>query len=250
MRGIVLSISLLLLAVGCGRDNDYMQPSSCSVVSLWSYVRNSTVVIPDDIYIDGYIVANDRFGELDNCVVVADSSGGVAISADAECIEDILPLYSRVKLHCSGLWIANQDIKLLLGAKPTGEYLVDKVTQRALLNYIRPVPDNDSTPIVNHRTIATLKDRDMLTLITISGIHLVEEEHGLLWADIDEESGIARTSLRHFTDGCDTLSIVISSSCHYAREAIPTTSVRLSGILDNYAGDKVLRVINHGVDIM
>lgn len=249
MRGIVLSISLILLAIGCDSDGDITNARSSSIVHLWSYVSNSTTVIPDDIYIDGYIVANDKFGELQNCVVVADSSGGVAISVDVDDIESILPLYSRVRVHCSGLWIANQNIKLLLGAMPTGDYLVDMIPERTVLNYIHPLPSGDTIPIANHRTISTLTNRDMLTMVYIDGLSLTTTEHGTLWADIDPESGRATTSLRHFTDGQDTLSVVVSSHCKYAKEPIPTTPVRLSGIVDSYAGDKALRIINHGVDI-
>lgn len=247
MKGIVLYISLLLLVVGCGRDNDVERTSSCSVAHLWSYVGRSTVIIPDDIYVEGYVVANDKLGELNKCVVVADSSGGVAVNIDADDVENILPLYSRVRVHCSGLWIANNGTKLLLGTKPTGEYLVDRVPSALILNYIHLQPSDNSSQIVNQRTIATLQDKDMLTMVSIDGLSLVEEEHGALWADIDPNTGRTIDTQRHFTDGCDTLVVVVAASCHYAKESIPNKSIRLSGIVDRYAGNSVLRVINHGI---
>ena len=250
MRGIVLSISLMLFAVGCGSDRDSLHKQSSSVAYLWSYVRNSMVIIPDDIYIEGFVVANDKHGELNSCVVVADSSGGVAISIDEDNVESILPLYSRVRVNCSGLWIANQGTKLLLGAKPTGDYPVDRISKSAVLNYIRPLPGDDATPVVNPRTIASLQDRDMLTMVVIEGVYLVDEERGASWTDIDPKSGRTLNSLRHFTDGCDTLSVAVSSSCDYAEESIPIVPLRLYGIIDRYAGDRVFRVINHGVEIM
>ena len=249
MKGIVLYISLLLLVVGCGRDNDVERTSSCSVAHLWSYVGRSTVIIPDDIYVEGYVVANDKLGELNKCVVVADSSGGVAINIDADDVENILPLYSRVRVHCSGLWIANNGTKLLLGTKPTGEYLVDRVPSSLILNYIHPQPSDNLPPIVNQRTIATLQDRDMLTMVSIDGLSLVEEEHGAMWTDIDPNSGRTVDTQRHFTDGCDTLLVVVEASCHYAKESIPVKPLRLSGIVDRYAGEMVFRVVNHGVNI-
>lgn len=248
MRGIVLSISLLLFAVACDRDSDKERSHHCSIAHLWSYVGYSTVIIPDDIYVEGYIIANDKYGELNKCVVVADSSGGVAINIDTDNVERMLPLYSRVRVNCSGLWIANNGTKLLLGAKPTGEYLVDRIPAKSVLYHIHPLPGDDSLPVVNQRTIATLHDRDMLTMVSIEGLSLVEEEHGAMWADIDPNTGRTIDTQRHFTDSCDTLVVVVAASCHYAKESIPNKPLRLSGIVDKYAGKTALRVINHSVN--
>lgn len=245
MRRIVLFIILNLLIVGCSDDSVVTKCDVCSVAYLWSYVEGRSVVIPDDISIEGLIVANDKFGELNNAIVVADDSGGVAVEIDMDNIDDVLPLYSRVRLTCSGLAIACNGAKLILGAEPKGEWVVDRIPESMALNYIHVLSDSNPYISIKHRRIDELSYSDILTLVSIDDIIPIEVERGLRWTNL--ESGRSVTTVRHFTDGRDTLRVVIDAECQYASEPIPIMPTCLYGILDWYQGDIALRVVNRGI---
>ena len=242
----MLYISLLLGVTGC--RSEVFSPDDSSVASLWSYVRRSTVAITDDIYISGHIVANDLYGELNKAIVVADDSGSVLIDVDMDDTARLYPLYSRVSVRCSGLWLGTIGPKLLLGAEPLGDFVVDRIPATRVQNYLSVLPDNDNTPTLRRRKIAELEYRDVLGYVAIDGVALVAEEQGMLWADVDADTQRPVTTVRHFHCNGDTLRVVTDAKCHYASEPIPTHSLCLSGILDWYNGDFALRIINHGID--
>ena len=50
------------------------------------------------------------------------------------------------------------------------------------------------------------------------------------------------SSVRYFTDGCDTLAVATLNRCHYAAETIPVDVVTLVGVVDSYDGAPVLRL--------
>ena len=249
MRQIALYISLALLLLGCGGEHDMPESKLCSIASLWRYVSGGSISIPDDIFVEGYVVANDRYGEYNSAIVIADESGGISVEIDLDDIEAILPLYSRVRVTCSGLTIASVGAKLLLGAEPTGEYVVDRIDGSMVLNYIDILPTDSTTPAIRHRKISQLKATDVLSMVVIDNLAPIEKEQWMLWTDKDVDSGRTITTVRHFTDGVDTLSVVTDAKCHYATEPLLSYPVRLSGILDWYRGGIAFRVINHGVDM-
>ena len=245
MRLIVLYISLVVVLLGCSSEkggSDYR-----SVASLWSYARRGTTLITDDIYIKGYILANDKYGELNGAIVVADDSAGVMIELDMDDVESCFPLHSMVKVRCSGLWLGSVGAKLMLGDQPVGEYVVDKIAASKAQNYILPLAENSNTPTLRQRKIAELEYRDMLSYVVVDSISIIATEQGLKWTDIDTLSGRPITTLRHFCAEGDTLRVVTDARCHYAFEAIPSGCVRLAGILDWYDGDIALRIADHNI---
>lgn len=247
MRRIVLYISLLLVAIGC-RGSEEAVVESRSIASLWSYVRRETVLITEDISLRGYIVANDKYGELQRAIVVEDGSAGVMVELDMEDVELCLPLYSRVELHCAGLWLGAVGPKLMLGAEPMGDFVVDRIPASKALNHISVLRENSDTPTIGRRSIAELGYRDMLRYVSVAGIHLVDSEQGSLWTDVDSLTGRPITSVRHFVDGDDTLRVVTDARCHYATDYIPTLKLVISGVLDWYDGDIALRIIGRNID--
>ena len=221
---------------------------SRSIASLWSYVRRETVLITEDISLRGYIVANDKYGELQKAIVVEDGSAGVMVELDMEDVELCLPMYSRVELHCAGLWLGAVGPKLMLGAEPMGDFVVDRIPASKALNHISVLRENSDTPTIGRRSIAELGYRDMLRYVSVADLHLVDSEQGSLWTDVDSLTGRPITSVRHFVDGGDTLRVVTDARCHYATDYIPTLKLVISGVLDWYDGDIALRIIGRNID--
>lgn len=247
MRRIALYISIVLLFVGCN-DEDGVEHSYNSIASLWSYVERGTMPLTEDIYLCGYVVANDKLNELRGAIVVADSSGGVVVEVDMEDVDRHFPLYSRVEVRCSGLWLANVGPKLLLGAEPASSSVVDDIPASMVGNYLSLLPHNEDTPSLRTCNVAELGYRDILSRVVVSNLRLVDDEVGLCWTDLDTLTGRRITTVRHLCQDGDTLRVVVDGDCRYASEYIPATDLRLSGILDWYQADVALRIINHGID--
>ena len=247
MRQIVLCISLLITLLGCSHNEDIVTDYN-SIASLWSYARRGTMRITEDIYIRGTVVANDRYGELNRAIVVADDSGGVMVELDMDDIANHYPLHSMVQIRCSGLWLGTVGPKLILGAEPTGEFVVDRIPEDMALNTITELHNNDDTPTIRHRNIAELEYRDVLSSALFEGLRLVDVEHGMLWTDKDLLTDKPITTVRHFAQGDDTLRVVTDAGCIYATEPIPTTELSICGVIDWYDSDIALRIVGHNFE--
>lgn len=247
MRRIVLYISFMVGIVACSDSGDIEHVSS-SVASLWSYVRQCTVPITEELYIEGYVVANDKYGEVYKTIVVDDNSAGVAIELDMEDIDRLFPMFSRVQISCEGLWLGCVGPKLILGAEPAADYVVDRLPAAKVQNHITVLPYSNDTPTYRRKTIAELEYRDMLCYVAIEGLNTISEEQGLLWCDIDPLTNMPITTVRHLSQGRDTLLVVTEAKCHYATEQMPTSKFNLSGILDFYGAEMVIRATDCGVE--
>ena len=97
--------------------------------------------------------------------------------------------------------------------------------------------------------VAELEYRDVLSFVAIDNLSLVPSEHGMQWADIDPTTGRPITTVRHFLQDNQTLCVVIDARCQYANEYIPESPLTLTGVVDWYAGDIALRIVDHGIEL-
>lgn len=242
MREIVRHISLLLivLVVGCDQPSDSAQAQIRSIAYLKSLCDESSVRIKQDLYIEGKVVANDRCGDIDQAIVINDASGGVEISIECPRVEDIIKLYSDVRVSCSGLYIGREGARFVIGCKPTGEYVVDRIPESEILNYIDILPTTATLPNPTTMTISEIDPSSVMRYVHVESLRVVDQEQGLLWCDTTTN---LRNTVRHFSDGRDTLPVVVSRECDHATEAIPSEQCALIGIIDWYDRCCALRII-------
>lgn len=244
---LYISISLVLLGACSG---DVATPEADAVVSiahLCSMARGSSQPIKDDIVVRGRVVANDCLGELPGAVIIDDGSAGIKVMVEAERVTDYLPLYSSVTLYCSGLYIGRQGRGVVVGARPTADFVVDRVAEKHIFDYM-VVGDADDGCVPLRRTLAEIELGDAYRYVVVEGISVVEEEQGLAWCDRDPLTGFYQNSVRHITDGTDTLPVVVSKECVYAQEVLPPLTFRCEAVVDIYEGEIALRITNHRVE--
>ena len=233
--------------VSCTTESLRAPRGQVSVAYLWSLTSERSVTIKNDIYIVGYVVANDKLGELRKAIVIDDGSGGIELKVEGEEINAVAPLFSRVMLRCSGLNIGREGAKTVIGRAPTAEYVVDRIDKDDVLNY-PTLLDNQDTALVGERvTIEQANTDKMLRYVAISDLLPIKEEQGLTWCDSEQSSEEHRTSVRHFHDLSDTLRVVVDGACYYASERLPKQTCTLHGIVDWYDGDIALRISAHQV---
>lgn len=237
----MLFISSLLLVVGCTTEHHRAVEREVSIEYLGSLVRYEAVVLKDDIAIRGRIVANDKMGELTNAVVISDNTAGVELKVESSYVDPLLPLYTEATVHCSGLYLAREGTKLVIGNKPTAEYIVDRLTDSdiALHATIDTLLTTPPKPLL--RTIADITPSDMLRYVRIDSVAFVERD--MMWLDCDSLD-IPLCSLRHITDGRDTLAVVVNDATIYGTEYLPSGRVNCFGIIDSNEGEPALRIIN------
>lgn len=246
MRRIALLVSMLLLALSCARDDGEPQfGGEVSVAYLRSLAKERAVKLKYDYTIRGHVVANDKYNELSNSFVVADATGGVEIDVDMRDVDVYVPLFSTVTVRCTGLSLGRVGGKICLGVESTDEYVVERIAEAEVYNRVKVDTTNHKPVAAQRRRIAELQSRDMLRYICIDSLRAIES--GALWTDVDPVAGDHVTTIRHFTDGSDTLRVVTDGRCQYASHALPEGLVSLRGVLDWYDGDIALRVSNHGI---
>lgn len=233
--------------VSCTTEGLRAPRGEVSVAYLWSLRSERSVTIKNDIYIVGYVVANDKLGELNNAIVIDDGSGGIELKVDGEEISAVVPLFSRVMLRCSGLNIGREGGKTVIGRAPTADYVVDRINRDDILNYITLLDNQDTAPEGERVTIKQANTDKMLRYVTIGNLLPIEEEQSLMWCDSEQSPEEYRTSVRHFHDLSDTLRVVVDGACHYAGEKLPTHPCSLHGIVDWHDGDIALRISAHQV---
>lgn len=244
MRVIVLLISILLVCVACsdGGGHDSGVEGDVSIAYLRSMADARSQRIKSDIWVEGIVVLNDKLSESYKSFVVYDGTAGVEVKVDLEDVERVLPLYSGVRIRCEGLHIGREGERCVLGAEPTAEYVVDRIPESEIPNRITLYDAGATRELATKRRIADIGYSDMLAYARVDGVRLIAEEHGALWCDANAADAPFESSLRHFTDGCDTLAVATLNRCYYATEPIMEEEVTLIGVVDSYRGELVLRL--------
>ena len=176
-----ISLMLLFCLVGCIVPREEPIMHDVSVAYLWSLAQNRSTPIKEDIVLHGYISANDILGEYTKSFILSDSSGGIEVKVDATNIERILPWGCAISLHCSGLYIGREGGRLVLGAKPTDVYSVDRIPENEIFNYVTII-DGEIEPLrADLMDITDIGYDDMFRYVMLQNIAIIEEERGLCW---------------------------------------------------------------------
>ena len=242
------------LAVACGATkpdyseipDDDSESGLVSIAYLKSRCKGLSTNINDDISIRGTVVANDLFGEFYKTLVLVDESGGVEVSIDRERLCVDFPLYANVSVTCNGLAVGRVGGKVVLGAKPTGEFTTDRIADGDVSKYLL-WQSGDITAVAPRKVrIADLGVENVSDYLLFEGVRFADDEVGRKWCE--ESEGAYVETDRHMIDkDGNTLIVRVSPYCEYAGERIPAGTGSLCGIVD-YSGDQFfLRIANHEV---
>ena len=246
MWRIVLLASSLLVSVGCSSYDDTIE-GEVSVAHLWSQSANRTERVKEDIYIRGRVVLNDKFGERPNALVVADNTGCVEIKVESDNVESLVPLGSEVVVRCAGLSLGREGRNVVLGEPPTGEYAVNRIAETHIYNYIKVVGYDVSTYETRRLHIADIVEARIREFVEVIDVWFVEREAKCAWCARDT-LGRFTTTLRHITDGRDTLPVVVAGTSDYASEPLPLGVQCCSGVVEWYDRRVALRIAHREVN--
>ncbi len=244
MRRIALLISVALCVLSCsgGDDGGIVVEGDISIAYLHSLADGRSQRLRGDVWIEGCVVLNDKLDECYKSFVLYDGTAGVDVKIDIEDVDRVVPLYAGVRIRCEGLYVGREGERYVLGSEPSAEYVVDRIAEAEVLNRMTIVTDGDSRIPARKMRVAEIGYDDVMCYVRVDGVQLINEEHGSAWCDADAGDMPFESSLRHFTDGCDTLAVATMNRCYYATEPIIEDVVTLMGVVDSYRGDLVLRL--------
>lgn len=252
VRRALIVLCSAWLAVACSATkpdyseipDDDSESGLVSIAYLKSRCKGLSTAIKSDISIRGTVVANDLFGEFYKTLVLVDESGGVEVAIDKERLCMDFPLYTSVSITCNGLAVGRVGGKVVLGAKPTGEYTVDRIAERSISTYLLCHREELHSLSPREVTIAGLGVEHVSDYVVLRDVRFADSEVGRTWCE--ESEGVYVETDRHIIDKSGNVLIVrVPPYCEYAGERIPAGTGTLFGILD-YSGDQFfLRIANH-----
>ena len=239
-----LILSLLSCGVEQYDEHHYNYGEKITVKDLCNMHRGRTVRITHDYLIEGNVVATDKLNEVSGLIVIADDTGGVGVRVRSRDTEALAPLKSRVVLRCVGLALGRSNGRYVLGKYPTEGYVVDQIAASEVSLHLIPA-DDDVMLAPHYVTIADVAALPTYSYVGVMDVAVVDEEQGMSWGDIESLNGEHYDTIRHITDGCDTLPLLVDARCDYASDILPTGCCTLYGIIDcDSLGRVALRVTN------
>ena len=250
MRRIVLLL-ISLFAVACSDATSGLYAErphgTVSIAYLKSLAHGDSTTITDDISIEGYVIANDLFGEYYKSIVISDQSGGIEIGVDIRNTAVRFPISARTVVQCSGLALGNYGGRLMLGAVPEREYTVDHIAESDIDRYMLI---DCSAPVAIEPTTITIADLSPALIgnyVRIDDL-CFEQEAGLAWCDSDPITGKPITTQRTAYDSRgNAIAIRIIAECDYHSEVIPAGRGTLFGVVEYFNSEYSLRIVNHGI---
>ena len=216
-----------------------------SIAHLKSLAKSESYTITDDISIEGYVVANDLFGEYHKSIVISDESGGIEIAIDTNKSATQFPISARVVVYCSGLTIGDYGGRLTLGATPAGHYTVDRISAKDISRYFlvdKSVPKAIEPTRLNINEIAEEHIGNYIRMDDVT----FSSQAGMSWCDKEPASGEYITTERTLHDRKgNALAVRTIAECLYRSEKIPSGYGVVCGIVEYFNGEYSLRIVNH-----
>ena len=248
MKRIVI---LLIIAATFWACSDSVAPfddtprGTVSIAYLKSLAKSESYTITDDISIEGYVVANDLFGEYYKSIVISDESGGIEIAIDTNKTATQFPISARVVVFCSGLTIGDYGGRLTLGAAPAGHYTVDRISAKDISRYFLVDKSAPKAIEPTRLNINEITEKHIGNYIRLDDVTF-SSQAGMSWCDKEPASGEYITTERTLHDRKgNALAVRTIAECLYRSEKMPSGYGVVCGIVEYFNGEYSLRIVNH-----
>lgn len=243
-----------LLCISCDRSTSLSYGESpdgpsteVSVAYLRSLCRDVSVPITGNVTIRGRVTANDAYGEFYKSIVVEDATAGIEVEIDRTQLYTLCPLYCEVRIMCQGLSLGRYGSRIELGANPTGDYVVDRISAADIGRYMTVNQTSETDFSVPATTVAQIGQPMIGRTVRIRSLHAVGDAAS--WCDTDPETGKYVDSERTVADESGVALVVrVRGDAVYAHEPMPAGNFALCGIIEYSSGVYALRITNRGIE--
>lgn len=248
-RMLVLGAALLLGS--CDKTTRPRLPEEQTPTNSIAYLKSlcdgrSSRVVTEEITVRGFITANDLYGEFYKSLVVEDASGGISVAADLGSVAAVCPFGYVATLRCQGLVLTEYGGKIQIGTASEGSG-AGRIPEEDFDRYVSvEAPEGDALHRARTITLGELSEEWVDTRVRIDGVRFTQP--GVMWCDIDPESGEPIATERTFVDAQGrSLAVRTAAGCSYAKEPVPSGTGSLLGILDCFNGKFTLRITNRDI---
>lgn len=194
-------------------------------------------------------MANDKYGEFDNKIIIEDSSGAVEVMIDSDGGNYRLFEYGAwVRVYCIGLWVGNRGAELSIGTKPTSTYAVDCIDASDIGQYVRVIDNLAAMPLPTQITIGELTPLEISRLVKIEPIAFVGG--GPVNKFCQRDSLTNRTiNTSHMLvdpDG-ETIELFVNAECEYSDVELPAGEGMIYAIVNYFDGDYSLTITDYRI---
>ena len=149
----LLAVCAAALAAGCDEATHPAPREEQRATNSVAYLKSlcdgrNSVVVTQEITVQGYVAANDRYGEFTKSLVIEDATGGITVAADLESVADVEdgdPTAVRVASENvshnnldSVITVRQGD--LLAGTEGTADIIVANIVADVILQLLPDVP--------------------------------------------------------------------------------------------------------------
>lgn len=214
-------------------------------------------VINEDIYVSGFVVSNDEFGNFYKNIVIQGeldgSSEGINISIGESDLNAKFAIGQKVFVKCKGLTLGLYGNNVQIGGGnywyKFKEFRLAPILSPAISEHIFKDGVIQNVPVKNV-TIDNLSDDDRFTLITLENVQFKGADAGTTWGNVEGDHSEVfpfKSTLVEDENG-NTLTVFTSNYSDFGSKLTPTGSGTITGVLSAHNGESQL-VINSLSDV-
>ncbi len=245
----ILLFGVIITTLSCVSEDESASSSLRSIASLRELSQqNSCTMIASNITIEGWVTANDKYGEFSSCIIVEDSSAAVKILCDVDSTHALYPMGSHLRIACSGLYLLDAYGALTLGAEPSGEYTLDYIAQSKVGIYIKAVDPSEPPLEPTAVGIEELTPLHIFRYVELNNMSFTQTEESTKYCQRDSLTGRTIDTTHTLTDPySQSIELRVDSLCEYADTALPTTPCTIRAIVGYFDSQYYLTISNYGV---
>ena len=199
----VLLLSAIVIFFGCVKDRNYNPPKESCVTDLvsnttYSEIKNlyteGVIQIQDDLIIEGYVTSSDEAGNFFGSLHFQDKkdnpSEGLQIAFDLRESHLFYPVGSKLLIKLKGLYLGKQKGVYKLGGtfSSFGNLSIGRLPANVVSQHLFSSCDVLVSANPTLISLSTLDDSMVNTLVELNDVEIIEDELGLSFAEIKEET--------------------------------------------------------------
>ncbi len=263
LRYLTLLTLSLIMATSCMNDHDepeFKQPpygnnnigeANTTIAELKaSYsktiLNNGYELFTEDKVIEGVVVANDETGNVYKQFVINDETGAIIVGVDDVGLYAVLPIGTRVRISCKGLYIGGYGSLAQIGTKyfntKYDEFQIGRIAKPDFQKHIRIVgkaanSEPEMTPMeVTEQYLADSKNKNSAPIyVVLKNVSIAEADGTRKFAPEEEQISETNTAVeRHVNIGSQQVIFRLSTYADFANEIIPKGKFNITGVLTRY----------------
>ena len=192
-----------------------------------------------DKYIRATVVGDDQSGNIFKTLIIQDETGGIAIIIDEVELWNRFFVGKEVFINLENMWIGDFNNLPRLGFEPVNEGIARIPAE--LLNDVITIGETLGAPAPAVKTIGSLTENDLNTLIRIEDVQFVTGSANALYANSSTDPP---SSVNNFLEDCNGNEIIVRSSgfSSFADELTPDGKGSITAILGIFGNDLQLTI--------